>query len=65
MLKRNPTIAQKEMVIYLGVDSQIRILCLNGEQKMNPATRKRVGACSTLAYVVEEATPQCDGYHWL
>ena len=29
------------MVIYLGVDLQIRILCLNGEQKPNPASRKR------------------------
>ena len=28
------------MVIYLGVDSQIRILYWNKEQKLNPAIRK-------------------------
>ena len=31
------------MVIYLGVDSQIRVLCWNGEQQPKPAAGKEAG----------------------
>lgn len=31
------------MVIYLGVDSHIRILFSNGKQQLNPAARKESG----------------------
>ena len=36
------------MVIYLGVDLQIRILCLNRDQKPNPAARKEA---SQMLYI--------------
>lgn len=40
---------EKWMVIYLGIDSEIRILCWNGGQKPNPQLEKRLDLCSTAA----------------